>query len=194
MAKTDDKTPRGNLIGFLNSAKQPGDSKPVFQGKLSLPGSPSERGFALWAYTSEKSGDTVLSGRATNAATEQVKDLIHAKPDKTADTIISIAQKDGGKGLEIAPHALLLFSNKQKDKEGADSEKVRPDYWGYYNPGNGEALQRIAAWAKTDRNGAAMLTGSLQKEEPFRGNERSRNGQPAREPEEEREEEMEMGR
>lgn len=194
MAKANDTTPRGNLIGFLNNAKQPGDSKPVFQGKLTLPGAASERGFALWAYTSEKSGDTVLSGRATNAATEQVKDLIHAKPNKSADTIISIAQKDGGKGLDIAPHALLMFSNKQKDKEGADPEKVRPDYWGYYNPGNGEPLQRIAAWAKTDRNGAAMLTGSLQKDEPYRSNERSPPAEPAHEPEENREEDMEMGR
>lgn len=156
---------RGNLIGYLNKSKQPGDDRPVFQGKLSLPGLTTERGFALWAHTSEKTGDTVLSGRAGESATSQIEKLTKPPRQHDTDTTIKLEQRDGSAGLSIDPHSMLLFTNKQKD-----TNQARPDYWGYYNPGGGQPLMRLAAWAKTDRHGSAMLTGSLQKEEPKREN------------------------
>lgn len=39
-------------------------------------------------------------------------------------------------------------------------EKNRPDYWGAYNPANGESIVRISVWAKKDRNQHAMLAGA----------------------------------
>lgn len=154
-------TQKGNLIAFLNNRKKADDNRPAFQGKLTLPGNPAERGFALWASTSKKTGDTMLTGEAGQSATMQIDKL--SKPTKMLDpdAAIQIAQT-GGKGLIIDPHGLLLFTNKQKDAENVD----RPDYWGYYNPGGGERLMRIAVWARTDRSGNAMLTGNIQRDEP----------------------------
>lgn len=163
---------RGNMIGFLNTRKLPGDNRPVFQGKLNLPGIETERGFALWAVTSEKSGATVLTGRAGESAMAQIDNFTRPESQHDADTTIALAQRDGADGLEIKAHAMVMFVNKSKDQD----TQSRPDYWGYYNPGKGEPLMRLAAWAKTDQNGKAMLTGSLQKDEPRRDRESSVDG------------------
>lgn len=157
MATQKSNPKRGNLIGFLNTKKSPGDSRPIFQGKLSLPGKETERGYALWSFTSEKSGATVLSGKALDDANTQVERLTSPERQHDTDTTIALAQKDGAESLEIKPGAMVLFTNKSKD---ADNQS-RPDWWGYYNPGGKEPLMRLAAWSKTDKNGKAMLTGSL---------------------------------
>ncbi len=157
MATQKSNPKRGNLIGFLNTKKCPGDSRPIFQGKLSLPGKETERGYALWSFTSEKSGATVLSGKALDDANTQVERLTSPERQHDTDTTIALAQKDGAESLEIKPGAMVLFTNKSKD---ADNQS-RPDWWGYYNPGGKEPLMRLAAWSKTDKNGKAMLTGSL---------------------------------
>lgn len=162
MAITSHDPDRGNLIGFINVRKDPGDNRPIFQGRLNLPGHADERGFALWSYTSEKTGQTVLSGKALASAAQQVEQLTSPDRPHDTDTTIAIAQRDGAEGLEIKPHAMVLFANRSKDAENPS----RPDYWGYFNPGGESPLMRLAAWSKTDRNGRAMLTGSLQKDEP----------------------------
>ena len=51
----------------------------------------------------------------------------------------------------------MLFPNGFKDEA---PEKKRPDYWGAYNPRNGEPIVRIGVWAKKDRNQHAMLGGA----------------------------------
>lgn len=155
---------RGNLIGFLNTRKMPGDTRPVFQGKLMLPGLETDRGFALWASTSEKSGATVLTGRAGESATVQIDKFTKPPVEHDADTTIALAQRDGAEALEIKPHSMVMFTNKAKDAEN----QSRPDYWGYYNPGGKDPLMRLAAWAKTDQRGNAFLTGSVQRYEPNR--------------------------
>jgi len=59
--------------------------------------------------------------------------------------------------LTLAPRQIVLFLNRFK----ADTpEKDRPDYWGAFNPGNGEPVVRISAWARRDRNDHAMLAGA----------------------------------
>lgn len=161
MTERDSDPTRGNMIGFLNTSKVPGDARPVFQGKLTLPGVLAERGFALWATTSERSGATVLTGRAGENAVSQIDKLTKPAPDHEVDATIALAQRDGAEALEIKPHSMVLFTNKSKDAQN----QSRPDYWGYYNPGGNEPLMRLAAWAKTDQRGNAMITGSLQKNE-----------------------------
>ena len=163
-ARRESDPTKGNIIGFLNITKQPGDDRPVFQGKLKLPGQEAERGFAVWAFTSEKSGETVLSGRAGESAIAQIDKFAAPERAHDTDTTISIAQKEGGQALEVKPHTLVMFTNKSKDAENQN----RPDYWGYYNPGGNMPLMRLAAWARTDQRGKAMLTGSLEKDEPRR--------------------------
>lgn len=165
MARTPNDPDRGNLIGFLNVRKDPGDNRPIFQGRLSLPGHREERGFALWSYTSEKTGQTVLSGKVLASAAQQVEQLTSPERTHDTDTTIALAQNDGAEALEIKPHAMVLFTNRSKDA----ANPSRPDYWGYFNPGGDTPLMRLAAWSKTDRNGRVMLTGAVQKTDPGQG-------------------------
>ena len=153
---------KGNFIAFLNGTKQVDDNRPAFQGRLSLPGNPSERSVALWVYTA-KNGQVLLNGKAGESAATQIEKLTKPPREVIEDASIKVAQNDN-KGLVIDPHNVLLFTNKQKDAENPE----RPDYWGYYNPGGGERLMKVAVWAKTDRGGRAMLTGNLQRDEPNR--------------------------
>jgi hypothetical protein len=154
-----DQQPHGNFIAFMNRDKQPGDNKPTFDGRLAVPGTEDEMRFALWAheYPHPKSGEMqiMFNGTTGNVATsatamEQVAALIKASPNAgQADATIG--------NLKLAPRQLVLFPNGFKAEA---PEKNRPDYWGLYNPGNGEPVVRISAWAKKDRNLHAMLAGA----------------------------------
>lgn len=156
------KEHKGNLIAFLNRQRDKGKDRPAFQGKITLPGKTDERGFALWTYTSA-GGDVVLSGRALQDATSQIEML--ANPDRPlTDATIELAQRDGGTALSIKAHTMVLFTNKQKTAE----TQSRPDFWGYFNPGGSDPLMRLGVWAKTDRSGAAMLTGEVTADDPTR--------------------------
>jgi hypothetical protein len=149
---------KGDLLALKNRKKEPGDDRPVFQGHLTIPGDPQKRPFALWAYPSERSGGTVLSGRVSQSAKEQIDAM--ARPDKTqvAGQSIEILQKDGGEGLKIDPGAIVMFVNPSKSAEHPN----RPDHFGYANVGGDKPLIRVSAWATVDRTGSAMLTGATQ--------------------------------
>jgi hypothetical protein len=153
-----DKQTHGNFIAFMNRNKQPGDDKPTFDGRLAIPGVEDERRFALWAheYKNPKTGemqimfngqtDAVIAGAT---AMEQVAALIKTVPAGQGEATIG--------NLKLAPRQLVLFPNGFKAEA---PEKDRPDYWGAYNPGNGEPIVRISAWTKKDRNQHAMLGGA----------------------------------
>lgn len=147
----------GNFIAFMNREKQPGDKQPAFDGRLSTPGAEDELRFALWAheYTNSKTGavQVMFNGQvgvvdAKASALDQVAALARA-PSENGEAALS--------GLTLAPRQIVLFPNGFKDEA---PEKDRPDYWGGFNPGNGEAVVRISVWAKKDRNQHAMLTGA----------------------------------
>jgi hypothetical protein len=146
----------GRFIAFLNRDKQPEDNKPAFEGKLSLPQSTDERRAVLWAHTT-KQERTMLAGRVSKSATAQIEEL--ARPRQPDDRTIDQAQTDG-KQFAVDPHEILLFSNGHKKQSN------QPDYWGYYNPGDGAPLMRLAVWAKSDAHGKAMLAGSVKEHEP----------------------------
>ena len=153
-----DPQPHGNFIAFMNRSKQPGDNQPTFDGRIAIPGTEDKRRFALWAheYTNPKSGEVqIMFNGQTDAAVpgaapmEQVAALIKQAP---------AAEREATFGnLKLAARQLVLFPNGFK----ADApDKNRPDYWGAYNPGNGEPIVRISAWARKDRNQHAMLGGA----------------------------------
>jgi hypothetical protein len=149
--------PHGNFIAFMNRSKHPGDDKPTFAGRLAISGADTERRFALWAheYKNPKSGEMqiMFNGQtgavlAGDTAMEQVAALL--KDARAAEGEAAFGN------LKLAPRQIVLFPNAFK----ADApEKNRPDYWGAYNPGNGEPVVRISAWANKDRNQRAMLGG-----------------------------------
>lgn len=158
MAATDIQA-RGNFIAFLLREKEPGDKRPMFEGRLSLPNDPKvEYGFPLFAheYTDPKTGEvmTMFNGGtdpvSLNAAPmDQIAALL-----KGADATTALASVGN---LQLRPRQLVLFPNRFKDEA---PEKERPDYWGAYNHGNDQPVLRIGAWLRKDRYGRAMFGGS----------------------------------
>lgn len=157
MAKSKDNGIRGNFRAYKNNSKEVGDDRPLFNGKLTLPGMKDERGFALWPYASEKDGSIILSGRAGATANSQISSYTQPPKEQVQQMAVEIPSRNGGEPFKLEPGSLILFTNKTKDAENPG----RPDYYGFYNPGDGK-LQRIAAWSQLDRYNNPMLTGSLQ--------------------------------
>lgn len=149
--------PRGNFIAFINRDKKQGDNRPAFEGRIATPGTEQERRLALWAheYTNPKTGEVqvMFNGQADSIATsasalDQISSLA-ATPAGDQDAVIG--------NLTLSAGQIVMFPNGFKNDA---PDKDRPDYWGAYNPGNGEPLVRISAWAKKDRHNHAMLTGA----------------------------------
>lgn len=158
MAEQKDYSNRGKFRGFKNKKKEHGDDRPLFEGKLSLPGMKEERAFALWAYGGKEDGATILSGKASEPASMQINAYTKPTQDEVQKIAATLPARDGRDPFKLDPDALILFTNKSKGEEG---DKNRPDYYGFYNPGDGN-IQRISAWSKLDRYGNPMLTGSLE--------------------------------
>ena len=148
----------GRLLAFLNAQKTPGDNRPAFEGRLSLPDDANERQVALWAHTT-KAGATMFAGRISKSATEQIQDLMRA-PREADDPQLEAAESDGK--VRVDAHEVLLFSNTRKAPENGK----QPDYWGYCNPGDDAPRMRLAVWTQTTAQGKAMLTGSVKVDEP----------------------------
>jgi hypothetical protein len=151
---------KGVFRGFINRDKN--KKQPTITGKIALANQRDERGFSLWGHTSEKTGAVVLSGSVKGSGQEQIAERIagNDRQDKDADDMIAVLSKDGAKALQLKPNDMVLFVNKQKQEN-----PKQPDYYGYWRPGNSEELQRLSGWVDTDRNGNAMISGSVQKYE-----------------------------
>lgn len=154
---TPDTQPHGNFVAFLVRDKEPGDNKPTFDGRLKVPTSESDLTFALWAheYVDPKTGvvQIMFNGRAdavspSDAPMAQVASLLKGDGN--------IARASVG-NLELQSRQLVLFPNRFKDDA---PEKQRPDYWGAFNPGNGQPVVRISAWLRKDRYHNAMIAGA----------------------------------
>lgn len=70
---TTDQQTRGDFVAWQNRYKQPGDKRPMFEGKLTAPGSDAELPVTLWSheYTDPKSGEAriMFSGTVGAVAT-----------------------------------------------------------------------------------------------------------------------------
>lgn len=150
-----DQRPTGNFVAFKNREKNPGDKRPAFDGRIAMPGSEDERDFALWAhdFIDKTTGEARVMFNGAASATA-----------RNADAGTQIAAMTSGKGedagysgLTLAPRQVVLFPNRFKDEA---PDKKRPDYWGAFNPGDGSAVVRVSAWARTDRNGNVYLSGA----------------------------------
>lgn len=157
-----DDQPRGDFVAFMSRDKQPGDNRPVFDGRLTLPGTDSTRTFALWSheYADTATGEVriMFTGQADAVATsaspiEQVASLQREAGASAEPARVS--------NLELRPRQLVLFPNKFKEpsREGEEPSR-RPDYWGAFNPADGSAVVRVSVWMRKDRSGRAMLSGA----------------------------------
>lgn len=139
----------GVLRAQLNPDKQPGDKRPAFQGTLTLPNEGAKRDVVLWARK-DRNGVAMLTGKAQSSALEQIQALVEPPTELPVDAPLT-----DGKQFAIDPYQIMLFTTKEKVPNG-------PDFWGLYHPGPNAPLMHVAVWAKTDRDGKALLTGNIK--------------------------------
>ncbi|MGD9830672.1 MAG: hypothetical protein AB7I42_30250 [Bradyrhizobium sp.] len=147
---------RGDFVAFLNRNKQPGDKRPMFEGRIAKPGSDETHPLTLWAhqYADPRTGEvkTMYSGTIgpvspDAAPADQVERLIQT--GDAADLAIG--------NLTIRPRQVVLFPNGFKDEA---PDRKRPDLWGAANFGDGSELVRSSVWLIKARNGNAMMSGA----------------------------------
>ena len=102
---------QGRLVAFLNADKQPGDQRPAFNGDITLPDDPSERRLLLWPHAIKK-GHTLLAGRVSKSAMEQIEALTRPSPERAED-LIEQARTDG-RQLAVDINEILMFENSRK--------------------------------------------------------------------------------
>lgn len=145
--------PQGNFVGFAPRYKQPGDKRPNFEGRITIPGTDREFRVALWA-DKDKHGRVMFSGRSadissTDTALQQIESLAGGAIDaKTLEE----------NGIRLEPGQLVAFTNGFKDEANPN----RPDFYGRWNPGSGEQLVSVSVWARKDKFQQPMLTGQTQ--------------------------------
>ena len=153
---------RGNFVAYMNRSKQPGDKKPAFDGRIAIPGSDTERRFALWTYdyTDPKTGEQKLM---FNGKTDTVAftDTPNAQIAQLARTSEQSVMTQGN--LDLAAGQIVMFPN---DYQNEQPENDRPDYYGYFNPGDGSPVVRIGAWLTKDRYQHAMMSGATSYPRP----------------------------
>ena len=162
----EEQKQNGRLFAAVNPDKQPGDKRPAFRGDVTLEGEDAKRQAVLWALTT-KAGRTMLAGRTAKSAKDQIDDL--AQP-KAPEAEPERGPQSDGKQFVVEAHELVLFENGGKTPD----KPTLPDYWGYYNPGDGTPLRRLTVWANNDRNGRPTLSGTLSVHEPALELKRSR--------------------
>jgi hypothetical protein len=154
----DQSQPRGDFVAFLNRDKQPGDNRPIFEGRIATPGSDEKHPLTLWAheYTDRTTGEikTMYSGTLGAVSTDAAPQDQIAALTRTED-----ANEQTFGTLSLRPRQVAIFPNGFKDEA---PDKNRPDLWGAVNFGDGSPLARASVWIGKTRNGEVMLTGATQ--------------------------------
>ena len=148
--------PRGDFVAFLNRDKQPGDNRPIFEGRIAKPGSDEKHPLTLWAheYADPKTGEVKTMYSGTIGA---------ISPDADPAAQIAALTRAGSPAeqtlgnLTLRPRQVVLFPNGFK----ADApEKERPDLWGAANFGDGSPIVRNSVWLRRTRTGEVMMSGA----------------------------------
>lgn len=147
------KRSRGVIRAFMNSDKVPGDDRPSFNGRLTLPGAFKEITFSLWLRR-DKQGAVILSGQSqpvAGSALEQISALADAPEENASEINMGSATSP----LILKAREIVLFESKARGDK-------RPDFYGYHHSGDAAKPVHIALWARTDVNGRAYLSGITQ--------------------------------
>lgn len=156
MDQSTTQHPRGDFVAFLNRDKQPGDNRPIFEGRVAKPGSDEKVPLTLWAhdYTDPKTGEirTMYSGTVGAVSREA---------DPAGQVAALTRSAEAGEQmlgtLTLKPRQVVLFPNGFK----ADApDKQRPGLWGAINFGDGSDIARASVWLRKTRTGEAMLSGA----------------------------------
>jgi len=180
---TEEADDSGRIRAYKNQAHEPGSKLPAFKGSITLEGSSEQRQVALWARKSKKTDKTYFIGKVGETAAEQIERIAANTP--TADDDSSDADQPSDGEFTLKPHQVKLFPNARK-QEGTK----QPDYFGYYNPGEGKKQQRLDVWTRNDKFGKPMLSGSVtealtkqeleQKQEQQKQEQQNQNKKPAK--------------
>ncbi len=153
----DQPQPRGDFYAPMNRNKQPGDTRPMFQGRLTKPGDDAKHPFQLWAhpYVNPKTGEHLVSFSGNLDAVspdampmDQIHALLTSHPEQ-AERIIG--------NLKLTPGQVVLFPNGFKAEA---PEKGRPDYWGWAMPHDGTEPFKLGVWLKKFEDGRTYMSGS----------------------------------
>jgi len=149
------KQAQGNFIGFAANRryKREGDNKPDFTGRIAIPGAEKEFEFALWAGQDKRGRVTFSGSSASTSRDDSAHDQILAMAGINSD-----ARRIEENGIDLRPGQMVLFANGFKDAENP----MRPDFYGRWNPGQGQKLVSISAWARNSDKGQPLLTGQTQ--------------------------------
>jgi hypothetical protein len=173
---------KGNFQAYKNLATSDQANRPAFNGRITLPGLPEERGFSLWGAVSRKTGKLILSGPVTPDRDTQWANL-HRKPgDPSPDVTKFVVMQEGQDPFPVKPHHMILFTSP--NTEITEGKKAPPKMFGYYNPGGEHPVMVISAFEHADRNNNIMLLGPVEAYDP----DKSYEQQLAEQPEEPREE------
>lgn len=147
--------PQGNLVGFKARYKKPGDNRPSFEGRISLPGAQHEQRLALWARQ-DKNGNEMFYGLSGEAMGGTAEEQIARMASGTVDSKALEAN-----GFRLDPGQVVLFKNTRKDETATG--KRRPDFYGRWNPGTGDKLVALSVWNyQKEKDAPVMLTGKTQ--------------------------------
>ncbi len=136
---------KGNFTTRINKDKQPGDSKPVYEGRLTVPGTSEEYGFALFLGT-DREGRKYFSGPITHQPVngkldDQLSALLTAETAKSGP--------DAGEGRQERPFRIFLLPTEPKEKQEGKGEP--PAYWGRATFAAGSQPIQISVWEQDSR-------------------------------------------
>lgn len=132
---------KGNFTTQINRDKRPGDSKPVYTGRFTKPGTDDEYAFALFLGRSAEGG-RYFSG---NVSRQPVNGTLDSQLDALLDGKAT-EPKEG----EVREFRIVLFDNKST-KPAKDGAGERPAMWGRVQLGRDEPEIHISAWERESR-------------------------------------------
>jgi hypothetical protein len=152
--------PRGDFI--VSPSRYPGNGRPHFTGRISLPGTDSKVRASVWKneYKDDKTGEliTYYSGQTTEYS---YSDSVEDQLEKIGSSQTSRTLEEAN--LSVKPNRLVIFKNNTKDYSIEKHGEGKPDFWGRWNPGTGDKLVAIGVWARKNKEtGQLILSGGTQ--------------------------------
>jgi hypothetical protein len=133
---------KGNFTTRIVRDKRPGDNKPVYEGRLTVPGTGEEYGFSLFLGT-DKKGQKYFSGPIT-------KQPVNGKLDDQLSALLeSEPAPDDVSETQDRPFRIFLLPTQSKDRKEGRGEP--PAFWGRANLGDVCPELQVSAWEQDSR-------------------------------------------
>lgn len=153
------KQPKGNFIASPPRYK-PTNNRPDMSGTISIPGTEREFRIGLYSFTyTDKDGVEQIgysgSSHDISRNDDAMTQLKAIAGRRTPSEAVS------HKGLTLQPGGIAIFTNGFKEEAGVDKELLdkRPQFNGYWNPGNGEPIVNIAIWPRVRKDDNVVILG-----------------------------------